>query len=176
MKTLFLLVFQALLLTVSYDASAQLNVNINVGAQPSWGPAGYDHVDYYYLPDVQTYYHVPSRKFIYLNDRRSWIYSDALPSRYRDYNLYKGYKVVINSPRPYMDFDRHKVKYAKYKFNNSQPARSRGNGAKHYKVKGRSEYLIRRDYNPGQGNRMHRKAKFNGPGNGHFKDKGHGKR
>ena len=33
-------------------ASAQVSVNVsfNVDAQPEWGPAGYDHVNYYYMP------------------------------------------------------------------------------------------------------------------------------
>ena len=175
MKKLLISGFQALLIFVSYHASAQLNVNVNIGAQPTWGPAGYDHVDYYYLPDVQTYYHVPSRKFIYLNDRQSWIYRNSLPARYSGYNLYKGRKVVINSPRPYLNFGQHKVKYARYKFNHSQAVRSRGNGPKHYRVKGHSKHFERRDINPGWANKMNGKGRFNGNGNGHFKEKGHGR-
>jgi hypothetical protein len=48
-------------------ASAQVRVNINIGSQPVWGPVGYDHVDYYYLPDIETYYYVPTRQFVYFN-------------------------------------------------------------------------------------------------------------
>lgn len=98
-------------------ASAQ--VSINIGLQPAWGPAGYDYVDYYYLPDIETYYYVPKRQFIYLNNGR-WIYSAGLPSRYRTYNLYNGYKVVLNAPKPYLQHATYKVKYAKYKGNNGK--------------------------------------------------------
>ncbi|HQS04855.1 MAG TPA: hypothetical protein PLT16_04385, partial [Daejeonella sp.] len=74
---------------------AQVRVNINLGAQPEWGPTGYNHVDYYYLPDIETYYYVPKRQFIYLENGR-WLFMSALPSRYRGYDLNNGYKVVIN--------------------------------------------------------------------------------
>lgn len=94
-------------------------VNINIGLQPAWGPAGYDYVEYYYLPDIETYYYVPRRQFIYLNNGR-WIYSAGLPSRYRTYNLYNGYKVVVNAPKPYLRHASYKVKYAKYKGNNGK--------------------------------------------------------
>lgn len=103
-------------------------VNINIGLQPAWGPAGYDYVEYYYLPDIETYYYVPRRQFIYLNNGR-WIYSAGLPSRYRTYNLYNGYKVILNAPKPYLQHATYKVKYAKYKGNNGkQLALGKGKG------------------------------------------------
>lgn len=91
-------------------AKAQVSVNINIGAQPQWGPRGYDYVDYYYLPDVQSYYHVPTRQFIYL-ERNQWVQRRSLPVRYRNYNLYNGRKIVINRPTPYLH---HQVRYASY--------------------------------------------------------------
>lgn len=105
-------------------------VSINIGLQPAWGPAGYDYVEYYYLPDIETYYYVPKRQFIYLNNGR-WIYSAGLPSRYRTYNLYNGYKVILNAPKPYLKHATYKVKYAKYKGNNGkQLAIGRNNRSK----------------------------------------------
>ncbi|THU40499.1 hypothetical protein FAM09_08545 [Niastella caeni] len=95
-------------------SKAQVNVNINIGAQPLWGPVGYDVVQYYYLPDLQMYYYVPSRQFVYLSNG-NWLFAAGLPASYRSYNLYTGYKVVINEPKPYLHFATHKVKYAKYK-------------------------------------------------------------
>jgi len=95
-------------------AKAQVNVNINIGAQPLWGPTGYDVVEYYYLPDLQMYYYVPSHQFIYLNGG-NWLFASSLPARYRSYNLYSGYKVVINEPKPYLHYATHKAKYGKYK-------------------------------------------------------------
>lgn len=105
-------------------------VSINIGLQPAWGPSGYDYVEYYYLPDIETYYYVPKRQFIYLNNGR-WIYSAGLPSRYRTYNLYNGYKVILNAPKPYLRHASYKVKYAKYKGNNGkQLAIGRSNKSK----------------------------------------------
>lgn len=49
------------------DAQIRINANINIGNQPLWGPVGYDYVDYYYMPDIDVYYHVPQRQFIYLD-------------------------------------------------------------------------------------------------------------
>lgn len=113
-------------LTTVQKAGAQ--ININLGLQPAWGPAGYQYVDYYYLPDIETYYYVPSKQFIYLNNGK-WIYSAGLPSRYRTYNLYNGYKVVVNEPKPYLQHATYKVKYAKYKgANGKQKAIKYSNG------------------------------------------------
>nr|WP_294907663.1 hypothetical protein [uncultured Lacibacter sp.] len=117
-KTFFIMLLIGSFITAE-KANAQ--VNINIGLQPAWGPVGYQYVDYYYLPDIETYYYVPSRQFIYLNNGR-WIYSAGLPSRYRTYNLYNGYKVVINQPKPYLYHSSYKVKYAKYKGNNGRQA------------------------------------------------------
>ena len=59
---------------IGKPASAQVNVNINIGAQPVWGPVGYDYVEYYYMPGIESYYYVPTRQFIYLTNGR-WIFS-----------------------------------------------------------------------------------------------------
>ncbi len=98
---------------------ANAQINVNIGLQPAWGPTGYQYVDYYYLPDIETYYYVPSKQFIYLNNGK-WIYSAGLPSQYRTYNLYNGYKVVVNEPKPYLQHAAYKVKYAKYKGSNGK--------------------------------------------------------
>lgn len=118
------------------SSQAQISVNFNVGAQPLWGPVGYDRANYYYLPDVDTYYSVADRKYIYQNDGR-WTFSNALPSRYSGYNLYNGYKVVMNTPKPYLSHETNRVKYAKYKgYKNKQKAIRYSNDSKYYVVKG----------------------------------------
>jgi len=43
------------------------------------------------------------------------MFSAHLPPAYRHYELYSGYKVVINEPRAYRYYSRHKVKYAGYR-------------------------------------------------------------
>jgi hypothetical protein len=67
MKRLFLVAVVMMVSLFSIPAKAQLNVNVNIGSQPLWGPTGYEHVDYYYLPDVESYYYVPQKQFVYLN-------------------------------------------------------------------------------------------------------------
>ncbi len=116
MKKLFTLVLLLTTLAAVSPAQAQvkLNVNINIGNQPVWGPVGYDYVEYYYLPDIDVYYYVPERRFIYLEGNR-WIFAASLPGRYRGFDIYTGYKVVINEPRPYLRGDVYRVKYAPYK-------------------------------------------------------------
>lgn len=121
MKKLILSAAIFLTAVASNNASAQIrvNVNVNIGSQPNWGPVGYDYVDYYYLPDIETYYYVPSRQFIYLSGG-NWVFAYSLPARYRTYDLYTGYKVVINQPRAYQYYQTHKVKYAMYRGNRNQ--------------------------------------------------------
>ncbi|HMK27551.1 MAG TPA: hypothetical protein VK483_16075 [Chitinophagaceae bacterium] len=96
------------------EAQFRFNLNFNIGTQPDWGPAGYDYAEYYYLPDIDVYYSVPQRQFVYFNNGR-WVFSTSLPYRYRSYNLYNSYKVVINEPRPYMHADVYRAKYARYR-------------------------------------------------------------
>jgi len=109
-------------------AKAQVSLSINIGSQPQWGPRGYDHVDYYYLPDVDSYYYVPTRQFVYFSGSR-WIHARNLPSRYRNYDLYGGRKVVINSPRPWMSHNTYRTRYAGHSYY-GRPARTvvRGRG------------------------------------------------
>ncbi len=96
------------------DAQVKLGVNINIGQQPAWGPYGYDRVDYYYLPDIGVYYDVPARQYVYMEGNH-WVFTNTPPPRYRNYNFYNGYKVVINEPKPYLRDDHYRVSYAKYK-------------------------------------------------------------
>ncbi len=90
--------------------TAQISVSVNIGAQPSWGPTGYDHVEYYYLPDIQSYYYVPAHQFIFMN-RGHWTFSNELPPRYRGYDLFHSHKVVMNEPQPYLHFEEHRTGY-----------------------------------------------------------------
>lgn len=104
-----------MLVVVSYSVNAQVSVSINLGSPPQWGPVGYTEVRYYYLPDVEAYYDVQSSMFIYFGDGH-WVSRASLPRRYRNYDLYNGYKVVMTDYRgnaPYENFNEHKMKYHK---------------------------------------------------------------
>ncbi|MVN21964.1 hypothetical protein [Mucilaginibacter arboris] len=104
----------ALVFSLHAGAQAQLSLSINIGRQPAWGPTGYNHVDYYYLPDIESYYDVSTGQYIYQDGGR-WIFANSLPPRYRGYDLYSGYKVVVNRPKPYLNFSRDRVTYGRYK-------------------------------------------------------------
>jgi hypothetical protein len=133
MKT-FKLITAGILLLFSTMAIAQVSVNVNVGSPPAWGPVGYTEVEYYYLPDVEVYYDVHATQFIFYRDGR-WVRSRYMPRQYRNYDLYNGYKVVLNDyhgATPYVYFNDHKVKYYKgYKNGHQQTI-----GVKHKKHKG----------------------------------------
>ena len=115
MKNLKLIAVAIVLFFASSSMQSQVSVNINLGVQPSWGPVGYSAVEYYYIPDVQAYYDVRSTQFIYLNGG-TWTRSGQLPYQYRNYDLNRGYKVVLNDyhgTRPYSQYKYHKQKYYK---------------------------------------------------------------
>lgn len=161
-------------LMYSQKVNAQLNVNVNIGAQPLWGPVGYDHVDYYYLPDVDSYYSVPQRQFIYL-DGNSWAFGPSLPSRYGNYDLYNGYKVVVNSPKPYLHHNDYKVKYAKFKGKSGQAIISKSKNPKYFVVKGHpGKGFKQAGYSPGNG-KGKQKVQDNKMGRGNSKGNGKGK-
>ena len=65
MKKLFIAASLLLGFALVQPATAQVSVNINIGSQPVWGPVGYDYVEYYYLPDIDMYYHVPTQQYVY---------------------------------------------------------------------------------------------------------------
>jgi hypothetical protein len=101
---------------------AQVAVNVSIGSPPLWGPAGHAEARYYYLPDVEAYYDVPTSMFIY-NTGGVWVHRAQLPPRYRNYDLYGGYKVVMSDYRgdaPYANFKEHKMKYGRGYHGNPQ--------------------------------------------------------
>ena len=163
MKTLKLIAVGIILL-ISSAIQAQVSVNVNIGTPPAWGPVGYSNVDYYYLPDVEAYYDIRATQFIYFGGGK-WIRSRYLPGQYRNYNLYNGYKVVLNDyhgSRPYSNFKNHKVKY--YKGYKGKPQKSigsnRNNNQKAYKSSGNKS-----NGNGNNGNGNNGKGN-NGHGNG----------
>ena len=114
MKALKFIVALKVMFLVS-AVQAQVIVNLINSSPPPWGPAGHNEVRYYYLPDVEAYYDVQTSKFIYFNGGK-WIHRKYLPARYRSYDLYSGYKVVMTDYRgnsPYIHFAEYKTKYAR---------------------------------------------------------------
>ncbi|WP_113951185.1 hypothetical protein [Pedobacter miscanthi] len=141
MKKLMLItaVMMVSLLGINH-ANAQVSLNINIGSQPVWGPTGYDHVDYYYFPDIDAYYYVPSGQYIYSNGGR-WVWVNSLPGQYANFDLYRAYKVVINEPRPYLRNNIYVARYSKYKnYGGRQAVIRDSRDAKYYVVKGHPNY------------------------------------
>jgi hypothetical protein len=127
MKTFKLISFGILFL-VSGFLQSQVSVNVTVGSPPPWGPAGYSNIEYYYLPDIEAYYDIRASQFIFFSGKK-WIRSRYLPAQYRNYNLYKGYKVVLkdyHGPSPFSNFKIHKQKY--YRGYKASPQRTIGRG------------------------------------------------
>ncbi len=120
----------AILLFVSNVLMAQ--VTVTIGSPPAWGPVGYPEVRYYYLPDVEAYYDIQSTKFIYYQPT-GWVYASRLPSRYRHYNLYDGYKVAMTGYRgntPYDHFTGHKRDFKKGSYHGEKQKTNGSQGGK----------------------------------------------
>ncbi|RFZ84966.1 hypothetical protein DYU05_04995 [Mucilaginibacter terrenus] len=117
-KTILRASFLSILaLALFTKANAQVSVNLNVGL---WNPpAEYSGVDYYYVPDIESYYYVPKHQYVYL-DGGNWVWRNTPPPRYGSFNINNGYKVAVNRPQAYRYFTTDRVKYAKYKGNKKQ--------------------------------------------------------
>lgn len=123
-KTMKKLIFASALVLSSLffktaDAQLKINFNLNIGSQPDWGPTGYDHVEYYYMPDIDAYYYVPGHQYVY-QQNNAWVRTTTLPPRYANYDVYHGYKVVINQPEPWRNQAAIRAKYARYKGQRNQ--------------------------------------------------------
>lgn len=163
-KGLFIVCLIGFMSFFANSSQAQISVNFNVGSQPLWGPAGYDRANYYYLPDVDTYYSVANRQYIYQNNGK-WIFSNSLPPRYSGYNLYNGYKVVMNTPKPYLSYETDRVKYAKYKgYKNKQTAIRYSNDPRYHVVKNHPQHPEHpHGMPPGQAKKYSRRTRINLP-------------
>ncbi|HTN37753.1 MAG TPA: hypothetical protein VL053_11805 [Arachidicoccus sp.] len=121
-------------------AESQINISINIGSQPAWGPTGYNHVDYYYLPDINSYYNVNTAQYIYFHGNK-WRYAKRLPNRYRNYDVYNSYKVVVNRANPYLNNRFDIENYSQYKGRrNSQPILRDSRGANYKNNNGNNKW------------------------------------
>ncbi|MBL0336929.1 MAG: hypothetical protein IPP73_16865 [Chitinophagaceae bacterium] len=123
------------------SAQAQLRITLraNIGSQPVWGPTGYDRADYYYMPDIDVFYNVSRRQYVY-QQRGRWIFSASLPIQYRNYNLYTGYKVVVNEDRPYRNADMYRNQYSSYKNRHDQEVIRNSHDSRYFQIKGHPEH------------------------------------
>jgi hypothetical protein len=177
MKTIKLLVF-GLILAFAGSAYSQISVNVHLGTPPAWGPAGYNDVRYYYLPDVEAYYDVHTSMFIYISGNQ-WVHRSYLPSRYRNYDLYHGYKVVMNDYRgnsPYTHFREHRMKYNKgYRGAEQRNVGERNNNNGRPQNAGRSYRTSERNQPQHMNQNQQKNKGNNGNGNGRNNSEGHDK-
>jgi hypothetical protein len=103
-----------------YNANAQVAVQFNVGVQPLWGPTGYTYAQYYYIPDIGAYYDVANQDYVY-SQNGQWVTTAYLPPAYANFDLYNAYKVVINSPSPWLHDDMYRNRYYSFRGHTGQP-------------------------------------------------------
>jgi hypothetical protein len=128
----YLLAFIAVVfMSSTLDAQFSIRLGFNLDRQPVWGPTGYDHAEYYYLPDIEVYYNIPQRMYYY-NERGRWIGRSTLPSRYRGFDLYNSYKVVLNERTPYRNHNKYRDQYASYKGRHDQQPIRDARDSKYY--------------------------------------------
>jgi hypothetical protein len=103
------------------DAAAQIHISLgaNIVAQPEWGPVGYSHAEYYYMPDVDAYYDVPNHQYVY-RENNVWVHRPYLQAQYRNYDVYHGYKVVVNERNPWRHHEDIRARYAQYRGRHDQ--------------------------------------------------------
>lgn len=166
MKKLITLLIAATVCTVT--ANAQVNVNINIGTQPVWGPVGYDHVDYYYIPDADVYYYVPDRVYIYKNGN-SWTRVRTLPASYRNIDFYTAHKVVINNvDKPYLNHAKYQKEYAGFKGRHDQTPIRDSKEEKYFENKKHPQHAqwVKDHPNENKGNKGNSGKKGNNGNNG----------
>lgn len=93
---------------------AQVSINFNL---PSWAPY-YENahlVRYYYFPDIECYYDVMNREFIYMEDGE-WMFGRSLPPIYRWFDLNNCFIVALNARvfEPWRHFNYYVAHYPRY--------------------------------------------------------------
>ena len=86
-------------------------------APPTWA-SEYDNdnpANYYYLPDIETYYDLRNREFVYL-ENGNWRFSASLPSIYASLDLNNCFVVKLNNAvhEPWMHFHYYVAHYPRY--------------------------------------------------------------
>ena len=82
---------------------------------PAWAPDYYFGTRYYYFPDIETYYDLGTRNFVYLNNGR-WLFVPTLPPIYAAFNLNNAFIVIVNRSvyTPWMHHHYYNSHYPRY--------------------------------------------------------------
>jgi hypothetical protein len=114
-------------------------VGANIDDQPAWGPTGYDRAEYYYIPDINSYYSVSEHQYIFWGGT-DWKHAASLPASYGNYDPYRSYKVVINENTPFENNNSHRAKYSSFKGSKVQPMIRDSHDAKYFASKDHPEH------------------------------------
>ncbi|WP_395077044.1 hypothetical protein [Flavobacterium sp.] len=97
---------------LSLETSAQVSINLNIGGRPDWCNNYDDDVEYVYLPEIECYYDMHSSVYIYYGPR-GWMRSRNLPEYCHNYDMNRGYRVVLDyrGRSPYANFENHRSRY-----------------------------------------------------------------
>ncbi|MBS1772811.1 MAG: hypothetical protein JST82_08120 [Bacteroidetes bacterium] len=160
------------------NTQAQVNVHVNIGLQPLWGSVGYDYVRYYYIPDCDAYYDVPNRVYIFMDGGR-WVHSAYLPGAYRNIDMYRVHKVVINERDPWMHHRMYHDRYIGYRGSYDQVIIRDSRERKYWQNPGHPHYNEWRGGgddrgNPGRGNGWNNGGDRGNHGGGRGHDGDHG--
>lgn len=112
-KIIFNLLAATFILAVS-SAETKAQVSVGIGVNIWTPPADYADANYYYLPDIEGYYYVPTHQYVYMDGGR-WVFRASLPPRYASYDIRTGYKVAVYRPRPYRYFYHDRANYGRYR-------------------------------------------------------------
>jgi hypothetical protein len=161
MRYIFVIFVALFIWSASNTSNAQVRfgINYNLDNQPAWGPTGYDYVENYYLPDLDVYYNVPQHRYYY-NERGRWVSSSYLPYRYRGYDLYNSYKVVVNDREPWQNNEKYRNEYSGYRGQHDQVAIRNSRDPKYFQNK----------YHPEHKNWVKEHQQNNGNRNGYQKN------
>ena len=84
---------------------------------PAWAPyyANADMIRYYYFPDIECYYDVWNRDFVYLDDG-NWMFGSTLPPIYSWYDLNSAFIVLLDNGvyEPWRHFNYYVSHYPRY--------------------------------------------------------------
>ena len=82
---------------------------------PAWAPDYYAGTRYYYFPDIETYYDLATRNFVYLNNGR-WLFVQTLPPFYSTFNLGNAFVVIVDRGmyNPWMHHQFYNSHYPRY--------------------------------------------------------------
>lgn len=101
--------------TSYYGASGDGYYDNYYDYNPVWAPDYYWGTRYYYFPDIETYYDLATRNFVYLYNGQ-WIFVQTLPSIYSAFNLRNAFIVIVNRSvyNPWMHHHFYNSHYPRY--------------------------------------------------------------